>query len=61
MFTHHSHSYFIQAVALWFSFLPPLSIVALIAAAQFERLRRRRSWRIRSRRSSQAVLRSVQR
>lgn len=40
MFTGHSQNYFVEAVALWLSFLPAFAIVALIAGAQAERLRR---------------------
>ncbi len=38
MFTHHSHDYFVQGVALWLSFLPAFGIIAMIAGAQLERL-----------------------
>jgi hypothetical protein len=48
MFEHHSHSYAIQALALWASFVPPASILMLITAAQVERLSRHRLWRQRA-------------
>jgi hypothetical protein len=41
MYEHVSHSYLVQAIALWISFLPAFGVVALIAGAQFERLSRR--------------------
>ncbi len=40
MFTHHSHNWFLEAVALWFSFLPAFAILLLIVAAQTDGLRR---------------------
>lgn len=45
MFEHQSHSFVVQAVALWASFVPPAAILVLIAGAQIERLRRRKLWR----------------
>jgi hypothetical protein len=48
MFEHHSHSYAIQALALWASFVPPVSILMLITGAQVERLSRHRAWRQRA-------------
>jgi hypothetical protein len=48
MFEHHSHSFAIQAFALWASFVPPVSILMLITGAQVERLRRHRVWRERA-------------
>lgn len=45
MFEHHSHSFVVQMTALWASFAPPVAILALIAAAQIESLRRRKLWR----------------
>jgi len=40
MFAATSHPYLIQAVALWFSFLPGFAIVGLIAGARLEAARR---------------------
>ena len=40
MFAAHSHPYMVQAVALWFSFLPGFAVAGLIAGTQVERLRR---------------------
>lgn len=40
MFAATSHPYLVQAVALWFSFLPGLAIVGLIACARLEATRR---------------------
>jgi hypothetical protein len=48
MFEHHSHSLAVQAIALWASFVPPVSILMLITGAQIERLRRNRVWRDRA-------------
>ncbi len=41
MFAQHSHPYLLQVAALWFSFLPALAVMLLIAGAQLETLRRR--------------------
>jgi len=40
MFAATPHPYLIQAVALWFSFLPGFAIVGLIAGARLEAARR---------------------
>jgi len=40
MFAATSHPYLLQAVALWFSFLPGFAIVGLIAGARLEAARR---------------------
>lgn len=66
MFAHQSHSYAVQAVALWLSFLPAFAILGLLAAAQVDHMRRNGiRLRVVRRRlkaaPSQAILRSVQR
>jgi len=40
MFAATSHPYLLQAVALWFSFLPGFAIAGLIAGARLEAARR---------------------
>ena len=40
MFGYVSHPYLVQDIALWLSFVPCFAIVALIAGAQREMMRR---------------------
>jgi hypothetical protein len=40
MFAAASHPFYVQAIALWLSFVPAFSVIALIGGAQIEAVRR---------------------